>query len=67
MSILAMSRQRSWMRVTAQVELVAVEGRKLRFKAYCRDEREIIGTRYHERAIIDPARFLARREKKAAG
>jgi fluoroacetyl-CoA thioesterase len=55
------------MRVTAQVELVAVEGRKLRFKAYCRDEREIVGTGYHECAIIDPARFLARREKKAAG
>jgi hypothetical protein len=33
MSILAMSRQRSCKRETARVELVAVEGRKLRFKA----------------------------------
>lgn len=28
------------MRVTAQVELVAVEGRKLRFKLECQDEKE---------------------------
>ena len=55
------------MRVTAQVELVAVEGSKLCFKVECRDEKEIIGTGYHERAVIDPARFLARLEKKAAG
>jgi hypothetical protein len=32
MSITAMSRRRPCMRVTAQVELTAVEGRKLRFK-----------------------------------
>ena len=50
MSISAMARRRPYMRVTAQLELVAVEGRKLRFKAWCRDEREIIGTGYHERA-----------------
>ena len=30
------------MRVTARVELVAVEGRKLRFKLECQDEKEII-------------------------
>lgn len=54
------------MRVTAQVELVAVEGRKLRFKLECLDEKEIIGTGFHKRAVIDPARFLAR-EKTAAG
>jgi hypothetical protein len=28
------------MRVTAQVELVAVEGRKLRFELECQDEKE---------------------------
>ena len=28
---------------------------------------EIIGTGYRERAVIDPVRFLARLEKKAAG
>jgi hypothetical protein len=42
------------------------QGRKLRFKLECQDEKEIIGTGFHERAVIDPARFLAR-EKKAAG
>ena len=55
------------MRVTAEVELVAVEGRKLRFKVACRDEQEIIGTGFHERAIIEEARFLARLKVKAAG
>jgi fluoroacetyl-CoA thioesterase len=34
-------------RVTAQVKLVAVEDRKLRFKVECRDEKEIIGTGFH--------------------
>jgi hypothetical protein len=29
-------------------------------------EKEIIGTGFHERAVIDPARFLAE-EKTAAG
>lgn len=55
------------MRVTAQVKLVAGEGRALRFKMECRDEKEIIGTGFHERTVIDPARFLARLEKQAAG
>ena len=55
------------MRVTARVELVAVEGRKLRFKVECRDEREIIGAGFHERAIIEESRFLARLKVKAAG
>jgi fluoroacetyl-CoA thioesterase len=35
------------MRMTAQVKLVAVEDRKLRFRVECRDEREIIGTGFH--------------------
>ena len=35
------------MRVTAQVKLVAVEDRKLRFKVECRDEKEIIGTGFY--------------------
>src|SRR5262245_46582531 len=28
---------------TAEVELIAVEGRKLKFKVTCRDDREVIG------------------------
>ena len=31
----------------------------------CRDEKEIIGTGFHERAVIDPARSLARLEEAA--
>jgi fluoroacetyl-CoA thioesterase len=48
------------MKVTAEVELIAVAGRKLRFRATCRDERDLIGEGFHERAIIDPERFLAK-------
>jgi fluoroacetyl-CoA thioesterase len=55
------------MRVTVQVELAVVEGRKLRFKLECQDEKEITGRDFDERAVIDPARFLAPLEKKAAG
>ena len=34
-------------RVTAQLKLVAVEDRNLRFKVECRDEKEIFGTDFH--------------------
>jgi fluoroacetyl-CoA thioesterase len=46
--------------VTAEVELVAVEGRKLRFRVSLRDERELIGEGFHERAIIRTESFLRR-------
>jgi fluoroacetyl-CoA thioesterase len=52
------------MTVTAEVELVAAEGRRLRFKVECRDEAETIGSGFHDRAIIDSAKFLARVEYK---
>ena len=45
------------MMVSAEVELIAVEGRKLRFKVSCRDEDGLIGEGFHERAVIDHARF----------
>lgn len=48
------------MLVTADVELIAVDGRKLRFKALCRDEAEVISEGYHDRYIIDSERFMAR-------
>lgn len=54
------------MKVTAEVELIAVQGRKLRFRVACRDEVEPIGTGFHERAIIDQAKFLARVEQKVS-
>ena len=52
------------MHVTADVELVAVDDRKLRFKVACRDDAEPICEGFHERFIVDGARFMARIEKK---
>jgi fluoroacetyl-CoA thioesterase len=46
--------------VTAEVELVAVEGRKLRFRVALRDECEPIGEGFHERAIIRTESFMRR-------
>lgn len=51
--------------VTAEVELIAVDGRKLRFKVLCRDDVEVICEGFHERHIVDAARFLERLERKA--
>jgi fluoroacetyl-CoA thioesterase len=52
------------MTVTAEIELVAIEGRMLRFKIACHDETEPIGDGFHERTIIDHDRFMARLAKK---
>ena len=52
------------MRVTAEVELVEIDGRRLRFKVSCRDEIESIGEGVHERMIIDHARFMQRLASK---
>jgi len=52
------------MYVTADVELVAIDDRKLRFKVTCRDDAEAICEGFHERFIVDGARFMARVEKK---
>ena len=54
------------MNVTAFVELIAAEGRKLVFRVTCRDEKDIIGEGTHERAIVDIARFATRVAAKAA-
>ncbi|MBM3601838.1 MAG: thioesterase [Alphaproteobacteria bacterium] len=54
------------MSVTAKVELIAVEGRRLRFRVECRDDDEVIGAGHHDRAIIDVAKFEARVAAKAA-
>ncbi len=48
------------MRVRAQAELIAVEGRKLTFRVEAFDEVERIGEGEHRRAIIDLERFKAR-------
>lgn len=52
------------MTVTAAVELVEVDGRRLRFSVECRDEAELIGQGHHERFIVDATRFLAGVEGK---
>ena len=53
------------MQVTAEIELVEIDGRRLRFKVSCRDEAEPIGDGFHERTIIDHDRFMARLGRKA--
>src|SRR5438874_13397696 len=55
------------MDVTAEVELVEIDGRRLRFKASCRDKIEPIGEGFHERMVIDHARFMQRLARKGSG
>src|SRR5437762_12479682 len=50
--------------VTAEVELVEIDGRRFRFQATCRDEVETIGEGFHERMVIDHARFMERLGRK---
>ena len=52
------------MRVTAQVEVVAVEGRSVRFRVEARDEHELIGDGTHERVVVNVAKFDQRVQKK---
>ncbi|MDQ4136871.1 MAG: thioesterase family protein [Pseudomonadota bacterium] len=54
------------MTVTAEVELVAVEGRRLRFRVECRDEVDAICAGFHERYVVDAAKFMERVTKKQA-
>src|SRR5262245_23081501 len=54
------------MKATAAIELVTMEGRRLRFKVECRDERDAIGAGFHERFVIDEARFLSKLDQKRA-
>jgi fluoroacetyl-CoA thioesterase len=55
------------MKVTAEIELVEIDGRRLRFKTSCRDEAEPIGEGFHERMVIDHARFMQRLARKMPG
>ena len=48
------------MKVTAQVELMEVKGRTLRFRVDCYDECDLIGSGFHERTVIDTYRFMAK-------
>jgi fluoroacetyl-CoA thioesterase len=55
------------MNVTAEIELIEIDGRHLRFKVSCHDEVESIGEGFHERTIIDHERFMARLARKRSG
>ena len=52
------------MSVVAEVELVAVDGRNLRFWVRCSDDAGAIGEGTHERAIVDFDRFRKRVAEK---
>ena len=52
------------MKVWAEAELTAVEGRKLTFAVSAFDEREKIGGGTHQRFIIKPEKFLAKTQAK---
>ena len=47
-------------RIVAEAEVTAVEGRRIAFKVWARDEHEEIGHGTHERVIVALARIEAR-------
>ena len=53
------------MSVRAEAELVAIEGRVLRFRLWAADEVERIGEGTHERVVVNVARFDQRMVDKA--
>ncbi len=55
------------MEIRAEVELIAVEGRRLTFAVKAFDEQGLIGEGRHQRAIIAVERFLERVRAKAEG
>jgi predicted thioesterase len=52
--------------VRARAELTEVEGRRLVFHVTASDRVDLIGEGTHERAIVDPARLLARATAKSS-
>ena len=52
------------MQVTVRAELVAIEGRRLRFRVQAHDAQELVAEGTHERTIVDRDRFLARVAQK---
>lgn len=53
------------MQVRLAAEVVALDGRRVRFRLEAFDEREKIAEGSHERVIVDVARFAARMRAKA--
>ena len=52
------------MRVDATAEVIAVEGRLVRFRVEARDEKEAIGEGTHERVVVNVAKFDERVRRK---
>ena len=52
------------MRIWATSELIGVEGRTLSFRVEARDEKEPIGDGWHQRVVVNVARFDQRVQKK---
>jgi len=52
------------LRVSAEVTLEAVEGRRLWFHVLARDAVEVIGEGRHQRMVVDLDRFLAHARRK---
>ena len=55
------------MEVTIEVELVEVEGRRLRFRVHAEDEVDVICRGHHERFLVDVERFQSALAAKTAG
>ena len=54
------------MGVSATAEVIAIEGRLVRFRVEARDEKEQIGEGTHERVVVNVAKFDERVRRKLA-
>ncbi|MFN7572597.1 MAG: thioesterase family protein [Betaproteobacteria bacterium] len=54
------------MTITVECEVLAVDGRRVTFRARAHDGHDLISEGTHERAIIDTARFADKVERKRA-
>jgi predicted thioesterase len=54
------------MRVRATAELVEVDGRTLTFRVEAHDDKEPIGDGFHQRVVVNVARFDERVKRKLA-
>ncbi len=54
------------MKIRATAEVIAVEGRAIRFRVRAEDEREEIGSGEHERVVVNVERFDKRVQRKIA-
>ncbi len=52
------------MAITAEAEVLRVEGRTISFRVAVHDEKELIGDGLHERVVVNVERFDARVQKK---